>query len=49
MKKYKVIKDLFKLSEQKDYIVGDTIELSIEEANELLKFDLIEEIKKDKK
>lgn len=48
MKKYKVIKDLFKLSEQKDYSVGDTIELTIEEASELLKFDFIEEIKTKK-
>ena len=28
MKKYKVIKPFFKLSEQKNYSIGDTIELS---------------------
>lgn len=32
MKKYKVIKAFFKLSEQKNYVIGDTIELSIEDA-----------------
>lgn len=32
MKKYKVIKDFFKLSEQKNYKIGDTIELSDKDA-----------------
>lgn len=32
MKKYKVIKDFFKLSEKKNYKIGDTIELSDEDA-----------------
>lgn len=32
MKKYKVIKSFFKLSEQKNYYIDDTIELSIEDA-----------------
>ena len=32
MKKYKVIKAFFKLSEQKNYEIGDTIELSDKDA-----------------
>ena len=32
MKKYKVIKPFFKLSEQKNYAIDDTIELSDEDA-----------------
>lgn len=32
MKKYKVIKSFFKLSEQKNYAIGDTIELSDKDA-----------------
>jgi len=32
MKKYKVIKAFFKISEQKNYAIDDTIELSIEDA-----------------
>lgn len=32
MKKYKVIKAFFKLSEQKNYVIGDTIELSDKDA-----------------
>ena len=31
MKKYSVIQEFFKLSEQKHYNVGDTIELTIED------------------
>lgn len=32
MKKYKVIKAFYKLSEKKNYAIGDTIELSNEDA-----------------
>lgn len=32
MKKYKVIKPFFKLSEKKNYYIGDTIELTPEDA-----------------
>lgn len=32
MKKYKVIKAFFKLSEQKNYLINDTIELSEKDA-----------------
>lgn len=32
MKSYKVIKPFFKLSEKKNYEIGDTIELSAEDA-----------------
>lgn len=32
MKKYKVIKAFFKLSEKKNYTIGDTIELTADEA-----------------
>ena len=32
MKKYKVIKAFFKLSEQKNYEIGDTIDLSEKDA-----------------
>jgi len=32
MKKYKVIKAFYKLSEKKNYFIDDTIELSIDDA-----------------
>jgi len=35
MKKYKVIKAFFKLSEQNNYAIGDTIELSLEDAKKM--------------
>jgi len=35
MKKYKVIKAFYKLSEQKNYAIGDIIELSNEEAKSM--------------
>jgi hypothetical protein len=47
MKKYKVIKDFFKLSEQKNYFAGDTIELSKEDFERM--FDCVEEIKEKAK
>ena len=43
MKKYKVIKPFFKLSEQKNYIVDDIIDLSKEEYSDMLEY--VEEIK----
>lgn len=35
MKKYKVIKPFFKLSEQKNYVIDDEIELSDEDAKSM--------------
>lgn len=32
MKKYKVVKGFYKLSDKKNYAIGDTIELSDEDA-----------------
>lgn len=46
MKSYKVIKEFFKLSEQKHYNIGDTIELSIEDAKTMDWY--VVEIKEDK-
>ena len=43
MKKYKVIKPFFKLSEQKNYIVDDIIDLRKEEYSDMLEY--VEEIK----
>ena len=48
MENYKVIKDLFKVSEQKDYKVGDTIKLSKEEAEVLLREKFVEATKEPK-
>lgn len=45
MENYNVIKFLHKLSEQKDYNVGDTIKLSKEDAEPLLKEGFIELVK----
>lgn len=42
MKSYKVIRDFYKLSNKKNYVVGDTIELSDEEAEEKAHYGLIE-------
>lgn len=38
MKKYKVIKAFFKQSEKKNYSIGDTIELSNEDAQNMLEY-----------
>jgi hypothetical protein len=38
MEKYKVLKPFFKLSEQKDYNIGDTIELEKEYAQTILEY-----------
>ena len=48
MKKYKVIKPFFKLSEKKNYEIGDTIELSADIAEPLFDEKKIEEIKTKK-
>jgi len=48
MENYKVIKDLFKVSKQKDYKVSDTIKLSKEEAEVLLKEKFVEAAKEPK-
>lgn len=39
--KYEVLKPFFKQSEQKNYIVGELIELSEEESTTMLKYDLV--------
>jgi hypothetical protein len=49
MKKYTVLKPFFKLSEQKNYAIGDTIELSDDDASDMVKYDLVKEIKSKKK
>jgi len=46
MKKYKVIKPFFKLSEQKNYVIGDTIELSDSDAKTMNWY--VVEVKKEK-
>jgi len=46
--KYEVLIPFFKLSEQKNYEVGDTIELSKEDASDMVKYDLVKEIKESK-
>jgi hypothetical protein len=43
--KYEVLKPFFKNSEQKNYETGDTIELSEEDASNMVKYDLVKEIK----
>lgn len=48
MKKYEVLKGFFKLSEQKNYAIGDAIELSDEDAENMVKSEMIKEIKKKK-
>jgi hypothetical protein len=45
MENYIVIKSFFKLSDQKDYIIGDNIELSKEDAERFLKNGLVEKPK----
>jgi len=47
--KYEVLKPFFKNSEQKNYEIGDTIELSEEVAADMVKYDLVKEIKAKKK
>jgi len=49
MKKYTVLKAFFKNSEQKNYIVGDIIELNDIDAENMLKYELIYWIDKPKK
>ena len=46
--KFKVLKPFFKLSEQKNYAIGDTIELSKEDAEAMLLDNFIEEVKEKK-
>lgn len=47
MKKYKVIKPFFKLSEQKNYYIDDVIELTKDEYEAI--FDYVTEIKEKAK
>ena len=49
MKTYKVIKPLFKLSEKKNYSIGDTIELSNEDAKAMDFYVVAEKETKTKK
>lgn len=44
MKKYKVIRGFFKISEQKNYNIGDKIELTESEASILIEDNAIEDI-----
>ena len=46
--KYVALKPFFKLSEQKNYAIGDTIELSKEDAEAMLNDNFIEEVKEKK-
>jgi hypothetical protein len=45
MENYIVIKEFFKLSEQKTYYIGDTIELSKEDAERFIKNGKVEKPK----
>lgn len=49
MKKYQVIKEFYKLTEQKKYLVGDLIELEDEQSILLLAFGYVKDNKKEKK
>ena len=49
MKKYQVIKEFYKLTEQKNYLVGDFIELEDEQAKELIALGYVKDNKKEKK
>lgn len=49
MKKYKVIKAFFKLSEKKNYEIGDTIELSDADAKAMDWYVVTEKETKSKK
>jgi len=49
MKKFEVLKPFFKNSEQKNYEIGDEIELTDEDAADMVKYDLVKEIKGKKK
>jgi len=46
--KFEVLKPFFKLSEQKNYEIGSVIELSKEDAENMVKYDLVKEIKAKK-
>lgn len=47
--KFKVLKPFFKLSEQKNYAIGEIIELSKEDGQNLLTDGFVEELKEIKK
>lgn len=47
--KFKVLKPFFKLSEQKNYAIDETIELSKEDAEAMLNDGFLEEVKESKK
>jgi tRNA A37 N6-isopentenylltransferase MiaA len=46
--KFKVLKPFFKLSQQKNYIIDETIELSKEDAEAMLNDGFLEEVKETK-
>ena len=46
MKKYKVIQPIYKISEDKYYNVGDTIELNIPEGEQLVRQGMLADIEK---
>ncbi len=47
--KYKVLKPFFKLSERKNYVIDETIELSKEDATAMLNDGYLQEVKETKK
>ena len=46
--KFKVLKPFFKLTQQKNYIIDETIELSKEDAEAMLNDGFLEEVKETK-
>jgi len=46
--KYEVLKPFFKQSEQKNYEIGDSIELNDEDSDNMAKYDLVKKIKTKK-
>ena len=46
--KFKVLKPFFKLSEQKNYLVDETIELSKEDAEAMVNDGFLQEVKESK-
>ncbi len=49
MKNYTVLKGFYKLTEKKNYEIGDTIELDDVDAENMLKYDLVANIELPKK
>lgn len=47
MKNYEVLKSFFKLSEQKNYEIGDIVQLSDDDAKDLIKYNFVKKTKKN--